>query len=75
MGEANLNISLIKRLKRITFFNKGVIFLHKNLVSEVGLMGDQLYAMIKIWVNTDISVLRFYRYIGNIDKISVDIFT
>ena len=48
MGEANLNISLIKRLKRITFFNKGVIFLHKNLVSEVGLMEDQLYATIKI---------------------------
>ena len=30
--------------------------------------------MIEISVNTDISVLRFYGYIGNIGEISVDIF-
>ena len=30
---------------------------------------------IKISVNTDISVIGFYRNIGNINKISVDIFT
>ena len=30
---------------------------------------------IKISVNTDISVIRFYGNIGNIGKISVDIFT
>ena len=30
---------------------------------------------IKISVNTDISVIGFYGNIGNIDKISVDIFT
>ena len=29
----------------------------------------------KIWVNTNISVLGFYGYIENIDKISMDIFT
>ena len=34
-----------------------------------------LYAMIKISVNTDISVIGFYGNIGNIGKISVDIFT
>ena len=31
--------------------------------------------MIKISVNTDISVIGFYENIGNIGKISVDIFT
>ena len=38
----------------------------------------ELYARIKISVNTDISVIRFYGNIGNIgniSKISVDIFT
>ena len=33
------------------------------------------YARIKISVNTDISVIGFYGNIGNIGKISVDIFT
>ena len=32
-------------------------------------------AMIKISVNTDISVIEFYGIIENIGKISVDIFT
>ena len=38
---------------------------------------DQLLgrARIKISVITDISVLRFYGYIGNINKIYVDILT
>ena len=31
--------------------------------------------MIKISVNMDISILGFYGYLGNISKISVDIFT
>ena len=34
-----------------------------------------IYARIKISVNTDISVIGFYGNIGNIGKISVDIFT
>ena len=29
--------------------------------------------MFKILINTDISVLEFYRYIGNIEEISIDI--
>ena len=29
----------------------------------------------KIWVNINISILGFYGYIENIDKISMDIFT
>ena len=33
------------------------------------------YTRIKISVNTDISVIEFYGNIGNISKISVDIFT
>ena len=34
-----------------------------------------LQLMMKISVSTDISVLRFYEYIGYIGDISVDIFT
>ena len=34
-----------------------------------------LYVRIKISINTDISVIEFYGNIGNIGKISVDIFT
>ena len=36
---------------------------------------QQLQPRIKISVNTDISVIGFYGNIGNIGKISVDIFT
>ena len=36
---------------------------------------DKCHARIKISVNTDISVIGFYGNIGNIGKISVDIFT
>ena len=36
---------------------------------------DCLQTRIKISVNTDISVIEFYGNIGNIGKISVDIFT
>ena len=33
------------------------------------------YLWFEISINTDVSVLRFYRYIGNIGKISMDILT
>ena len=36
---------------------------------------SELYPRIEISVFTDISVLRFYGYIGNIGEISVDIFS
>ena len=36
---------------------------------------DESHTRIKISVNTDISVIGFYGNIGNIGKISVDIFT
>ena len=41
----------------------------------IGKSSNDLQAMIKISVNTDISVIGFYGNIGNIGKISVDIFT
>ena len=34
-----------------------------------------MFSRIKILVNRDISIIRFYGYIGNIGKISADIFT
>ena len=47
--------------------------MHFNLsISYVNL--TTLLSRIKISVNTDISVIGFYRNIGNIGKISVDIF-
>ena len=47
--------------------------MHFNLsISYVNL--TTLLSRIKISVNTDISVIGFYENIGNISKISVDIF-
>ena len=50
-------------------------FRHIKLSTHQGLFSIMLYSRIKISVNTDISVIGFYRNIGNIGKISVDIFT
>ena len=47
-----------------------------SLISKVDVPGSILLGpRIKISVNTDISVIGFYGNIGNIGKISVDIFT
>ena len=47
--------------------------IHKNEVMLIKLNFDYLSPMMKILVVTDISVLRFYRYIGYIGDISADI--
>ena len=51
--------------------------LNQGLVADPVLhnIKESLASRIKISVNTDISVIGFYENIGNIGKISVDIFT
>ena len=46
-----------------------------NLKQENWLVKVKMKPWIEISVNIDVSILGFYRYIGNIGEISVDIFT
>ena len=46
-----------------------------NLKQENWLVKVKMKPWIEILVNIDVSILGFYRYIGNVGKISVDIFT
>ena len=46
-----------------------------NLKQENWLVKVKMKPWIEILVNIDVSILGFYRYIGNIGEISVDIFT
>ena len=47
----------------------------KSLIKGSSKVGESIHPRIEISVFTDISVLRFYGYIGNIGEISVDIFS
>ena len=46
-----------------------------NLKQENWLVKVKMKPWIEILVNIDVSILGFYRYIGNIEEISVDILT
>ena len=58
----------------ITFFNSSVTLQDQSTGNTIGIEYES-QARLKISVSTDISILRFYGYIGYIGDISVDIFT
>ena len=69
-----MQIKKIQKFKNLRIFFH-IFFKEKEQMSKVpysSVVESLIYAMMKISVSTDISVLGFYGYIGDI---SVDIFT